>query len=75
MFFEAFFVYVLDSTELGNWYTCGIQVFSFLSHLFRNFFLEIENIDGEDKSFALNLNKKVTGNGRDAVQFTVGKNP
>ena len=37
--------------ELGNWYSCGTQIFSLISHLLRDFFLEIGNIDSKDRSF------------------------
>ena len=37
--------------ELGNWYSCGTQIFSFVSHLLWYFFLEVENTDSEGRSF------------------------
>ena len=38
--------------ELGNWNSCGTQVFSFVSHLLGHFILEIGNIvDSKDRSF------------------------
>ena len=46
--------------ELVNRYPRSTQIFSFLDYLLRHFFLEMENMDGENKSFDWIFDKNMT---------------
>ena len=48
----------VDLPESVNWYPRSTQIFSLVDHLSRHFFVEMEYMDGENKSLDLNFRQK-----------------